>query len=357
MATLQMANWRQKAIEAGMGLFRASGVHRLAEPYTRGLGAILMFHRVRPRLEQSFEPNRGLEISATFLDALIGHVWGRGYDILSLDDALAALRSEAPPARPFVVLTFDDGYRDFVDYALPILERRRAPFTAYVTSGFADGSARLWWVEMEEAIRRLDRVDVTVGGCRVACTSRTPSEKAQAFGDVYWRMREGDETELLRVTQALCAQAKIETRQVTANYSLDWRGLELLARCEFATIGAHSVTHARLAKLDPGAAMREMGESRAAIERHLGVTPQHFCYPVGDPTSAGKREFDFAAELKFVSAVTTRPGVLFPEHRDHLHALPRLPVNGRHQTLEALDVLLSGAPFALMNRGRRVLAA
>jgi len=74
-------------------------------------------------------------------------------------------------------------------------------------------------------------------------------------------------------------------------------------------------------------------------------------------TSAGPREFALARELGFASAVTTRPGVIFPEHRDHLHALPRLSVNGRYQTLDAFDILLSGAPFALMNGGRRVLAA
>jgi len=55
--------------------------------------------------------------------------------------------------------------------------------------------------------------------------------------------------------------------------------------------------------------------------------------------------------------VTTRPGVIFREHRDHMFALPRISINGRHQSLEAVDVLLSGVPFALMNRGRRVNAA
>jgi len=49
--------------------------------------------------------------------------------------------------------------------------------------------------------------------------------------------------------------------------------------------------------------------------------------------------------------------MIFAEHAHHLHALPRLSVNGRHQSLEEFDILLSGAPFALMNRGRKVLAA
>lgn len=352
-----MARWRDKAIDAGMSLFCASGAHRLAESYTRGLGAILMFHRVRPRLEQSFEPNRPLEITAPFLDALLRHLRGRGHEIVALDEAMAALRSGVPRARPFAVLTFDDGYRDLVEHALPVLERHNAPFTAYVTSGFAEGSARMWWVELEEAIRRLDHIDVIAGDTRFIHPCRTAAEKSQAFAGLYWLLREGGEDDLLRVAKSLCSAAGVEPRRLTTNLCLDWGGLEALARHELATIGAHTLTHPRLAKLDVGAAMREMRDGRQAIEQALGVDVRHFCYPVGDPSSAGRREFELAKELKFDSAVTTRPGMIFSAHRDHMHALPRLSVNGRYQSLDAIDVLLSGAPFALMNRGRKVLAA
>ncbi|WP_281928254.1 polysaccharide deacetylase family protein [Methylocystis iwaonis] len=351
-----MASWRELAIEAGMQLFKASGAHRLAAPFTSGLGAILMFHRVRPERGEAFAPNAGLEITPQFLDATLTHLAARGYDILSLDAALDVLRAHAAPKHPFVVLTFDDGYRDLVEHALPVLERHRAPFTAYVTSGFADQTARLWWLEMEEALRRQSRVDTVVEGRRIARNCATAQEKRDAFGDIYWAIRDGGEAQLLDVVARLAAAAGLDSHALTAETCLDWSGIAALARHELATIGAHSVTHARLAKLDAADARREMGESRDAIAHHTGIAPKHFCYPVGDPTSAGAREFALAAELGFDSAVTTRPGMIFPEHRDYLHALPRLSVNGKHQSLAALDILLSGAPFAVMNRGRRVTA-
>jgi peptidoglycan/xylan/chitin deacetylase (PgdA/CDA1 family) len=352
-----MSTWRELAIDAGMGLFRASGVHRLAEPYTRGLGAILMFHRVRDSLRQSFEPNRGLEISIEFFEGLLKHLRQRGFRILSMDGALAELQERSDERAPFVVLTFDDGYRDLNEHVLPVLERHNAPFMSYVTSGFADGSARMWWVELEESIRRLDRLDIVAAERRFEAPCASAEEKKQAFTDLYWLLREGSEEELLRVALTLCAQARVEPRQLTTSLCLDWRGLAQLAAHELASIGAHSATHARLAKLDAAAAAREMADSRAAIARELGVDARHFCYPVGDPASAGKREFDLARDLGFASAVTTRPGMIFAAHREHLHALPRLSINGRHQSLEEIDILLTGAPFALMNRGRKVRAA
>jgi peptidoglycan/xylan/chitin deacetylase (PgdA/CDA1 family) len=97
--------------------------------------------------------------------------------------------------------------------------------------------------------------------------------------------------------------------------------------------------------------------SRAVIEASLGRRPEHLAYPVGDPVAAGPREFAAAAELGFKTAVTTRPGVLFAEHGEHLTALPRISVNGDFQQLRHMSVLLSGAATAMWNGFRRVDAA
>jgi len=67
-----------------------------------------------------------------------------------------------------------------------------------------------------------------------------------------------------------------------------------------------------------------MRSSAAIIAAASGVRPQHFCYPLGDQASAGPREFALARELGFKTAVTTRPGVPFSAHRDHLTSLPHI---------------------------------
>ena len=89
--------------------------------------------------------------------------------------------------------------------------------------------------------------------------------------------------------------------------------------------------------------------SRAVIEAALMSRPQHLAYPLGDPTSAGPREFKIAAELGFKTAVTTRPGVLFAEHCEHMTALPRISLNGEYQRLRYVRVLLSGSATAMWN--------
>jgi peptidoglycan/xylan/chitin deacetylase (PgdA/CDA1 family) len=135
---------------------------------------------------------------------------------------------------------------------------------------------------------------------------------------------------------------------------MSWDEVRVLASSPLCTIGAHTVTHPRLAGLDEEEVVRELAVSRQRIEAELARPARHLAYPYGGKDAAGAREFRVAAELGFASAVTTRPGVLHPEHAAHLTALPRIPVNGEWQDARALEALLSGLPIAAWSRGRRL---
>ena len=348
-----MRNWRDIAIAAGFAAFRATGLHRLLAPMTRGRGAILMFHHVRPFSGQVFAPNRLLEITPEFLDRLIVRLKTHGFDIISLDAALARLDlPKRAGEKPFAVLTFDDGYRDNRDFALPILQRHKVPFMLYVTTGFADRTARMWWSELEQAVRRLDAFELDGPGGRVRHEAKSDSEKIRAFDAAYWLLRGQGENVLLSTIARLCAEAGINGRDIVAAACMDWDEIAAIAQDPLCTIGVHTLTHPRLAKLDFSRARTEMAGSRSLIEARTGRPARHFCYPVGDATSAGEREFALAAELGFQSAMTTRPGMVLQAHGARRLALPRVSINGKWQNMAVIDVLLSGAPFALLNRGR-----
>ena len=346
-------NLRDGVIDLGFRVFDATRLHRAAAPFARGLGAILMFHRVRENVDGDYAPNRGLEITPSYLDAVLTHVRTAGFEIVTLDEAVTRLSSTVD-RKPFVALTFDDGTRDTAQVALPILARHEAPFSVFVTTGFADRTARMWWLELEEAIGVLDRVTLAVGGAPVDLPARTAMEKMQAFALVYRLLRTGDEPSLLSTCRALCDQAGLDPAAIVDEACLPWSGVRALADHPLVTVGAHTLTHPRLAKLSADAATREMRMSRAIITEKVGMEVAHLAYPIGDPSSAGAREFEAARGLGFRSALTTRPGMLFSSHADHLTALPRLSINGGHQSIAALDILLPGAPFWLMNKGRRV---
>ena len=347
--------FKHKLISAGFAAFRASGLHKALGAATRGSGVILTLHHVRPWRPAAFAPNRLLEITPEFLDEALGVVRAMGFALVTLDEAARRLRDGEDA--PFAALTFDDGYRDTRDFALPVLERHAAPFTVYFATGFIERTARLWWLELEEAVRRLDVVEVEREGLRWRLEARTPAEKSAAFDRVYWSLRARPESELLEVVGELARRADVSTAAVADWLFMDWDEVAAFSRHPLVGVGAHSLTHRRLAQWPRAEAREEMARSKTALEARLGLPVDSFAYPVGDPTSAGPREFDLAREVGFRYAVTTRPGMLFPAHARHLTALPRVSLNGRWQDAGYLEVLLSGAPFALWNRGRRVNVA
>jgi peptidoglycan/xylan/chitin deacetylase (PgdA/CDA1 family) len=334
-----------------MSAFARSGLHHLTPEVLRGRGLILTLHRVRPFAPSTpgYAPNALLEITPEFLDEALSLLGERGFQFVSLTEAVRRLGE--PNAKRFVALTFDDGYSDFTRYALPVLEKHSAPLTLFLSPGFIEGGAQLWWLQLEEAVRRLDGVEVD---SEPALPARDAREKATAYERVYWRLRAKPEAELLDACRRLAAQAGVTDAALRENMFLGWDEVAELAQHPLVEIGAHSMTHIRLAQWPEAEASNEMAQSRAALEARLTRPVASFCYPVGDPTSAGPREFKLARELGFRIGVTTRPGMLFPQHAEHTLALPRVSLNGLWQDRRSLDVLLTGAPFWLWNRGRRL---
>jgi len=352
-----MSDLRYRAIAALLGMLRVTGVDRALAPVLRGRGVILTMHHVRTAEPADFAPNRILEITPQFLDDVLTLLRAEGFDIVALDEVPARLRAVPEPPRPFAVLTFDDGYRDNVEQALPVLRKHDAPFTVFVTTGFADGCAPLWWLDLEEAIARQDSVDAPLPSGRIRLPAATADEKKRAFDTIYWALRGGPEEELRRCISAMAAEAGIDALARTRALCLDWEGLRTLASEPLATIGAHTLTHPMLAKHGTDFVEKEIAASKLRIERELDVEVRHLAYPVGDPGSAGPREFRIARLMGFDTAVTTRPGMLFPDHALHMTALPRISMNGLFQRRGDVATLLSGLPTALQNRGRRLNVA
>lgn len=349
---------KHKLIGAGFAAMRASGLHKAFGAVARGAGMILTLHRVRPWTSPTpgYAPNRLLEITPEFLDQALGIVRETGFEFVTLDEAIRRLNANERAA-PFAAVTFDDGYRDTRDQALPILERHGAPCTVFFCPGLIERTARLWWLELEEAVRRLDVIEFVREGVRWRMDARDAREKSAAYERVYWSLRARRESELLDVVGELADRAGVSSAALAEPLFMDWDEATRFCAHPLVGVGAHGLTHRRLAQWPAEVAREEMAGSKTMLEARLGRTARAFAYPVGDPTSAGAREFALAREIGFDVAVTTRPGMLFPEHAAHPTALPRISLNGLWQDRGHLEVLLSGAPFALWNRGRRVNVA
>lgn len=337
-------------IDRILRLIHGSGIGALARPFSGGAGGILMFHHVRPFEAKGFNPNRGLEIQPAFLDELLHHCQKAGYDFIPLADLPARLKTGGRSR--FLCLTFDDGYVDNVVHALPVLKRYKAPFTLFVTTGYADQSQPLWWLDMADLLAP----DHLVAAAGQNFDLRLPGQRDMAFEAlINWFTSGPSELRIVELHRLMRAHG-VEPKNHARDLCLGWSQIATLVQEPLCTIGAHTLTHPLLATLKPDEAMKELAASKAILEQKCGRVVDQIAYPVGSRIAAGQREFAMAREAGFRIGVTTRSGMIFPAHADHLTALPRVSINGFHQSIAASSALLSGLPFLLANKGRRVIA-
>jgi peptidoglycan/xylan/chitin deacetylase (PgdA/CDA1 family) len=314
-----------------------------------------MLHHVRPPRFDRFQPNHLLEVTPRFFETVIRRLRRSKVDLISLDEMHRRLTTGDYPRRRFVCVTFDDGYRDNLQFAYPVLKKYEVPFTIYVATSFADRIGELWWLALEAVIAQNDMVGLNMDGQDRWFDSRSVKDKREVFAYIYaWLRTLKTEDELRKAVRELATRHKVDIAAFCADLCMDWNEIAALAADPLVTIGAHTVNHPILTKLDDKAVRAELAMSRDVIAAALDVRPAHLAYPVGDRTAAGPREFRIATELGFKTAVTTRPGVIFRKHAAHLTALPRISLNGDFQRPRYAKVLISGAATGLWNGFRPV---
>lgn len=292
---------------------------------------ILMYHRVATPPVDPW----GLAVAPErFRDQLAALKSAR--KIFAMDDFMAALSAgDLPPEA--VAITFDDGYRDNLVRAAPLLAEVGAPATIFLTGGAIGRSEAFWWDELARMIL------VESGPVRYALTLAkeqvTGDIRAMAPGeapDHEWRAWEAPRTErqaayralwvrLQRVRPAERAAAMAELRRTALPVPADADELPM-SEAEVArlgtgiTIGAHAMTHQPLTTLPPAERRAEIGESRALCAAWAGRVVTGFAFPHGDcdvETSAMVREAGFAW------ACSTRAATVDPADFDPFE-LPRL---------------------------------
>jgi peptidoglycan/xylan/chitin deacetylase (PgdA/CDA1 family) len=351
-----MKQFRNTVIRAGLGALYFSGAYALLRPILSGVGAIFMLHHVRPGRADAFQPNHHLEVTPEFLHEMLTHLRSNDIDIVGMDEAHRRL-IERDFSRRFASFTFDDGYRDNRDFALPVMRAFDAPLTIYVTSDFAEGRGRLWWIALETAIANTTTVEVKIDKAACRLDAATPAAKQAAFDRLHDWLRTLGEHDLRREVSALCAQCGVDEAAICRDLCMSWDELKAVVGDPLVTIGAHTITHCNLAHQSEAIVKEELSVGRARIEAALEHPALHLAYPYGDKVAASAREFALAGACGYKTAVTTRPGMVFAENGQHLTALPRVSLNGNYQDERLLPVLISGAATAMWNGFRRVDAA
>ena len=243
------------------------------------------------------------------------------FRVISLADAVAALKGRAPlPARA-LLLTFDDAYRDFAEHAWPLLRSQGLPVVVFVPTGFPDRPERpFWWDRLYRAFacaRREEALPSAAGLLRL----RTPAERGRSFRRVRERVKELPHREAMELVARVCGALEPSPAEGAV---IGWDELRALAR-EGVAICPHTRTHPRLDRVRPDEMRSEVAGSLADLRRELGSVPPVLAYPGGFYDRTVLR---VVRELGIEVAFTTHRGLNDLRSVDPLQ-LRRVPVGRR----------------------------
>ena len=336
-----MAKWL--AIRGGLELLSLASRFRLL-PQNNYKGVIFTLHHVRPNSDVSFQPNSYRSVTPQFLETTIASLLKKGWIAAHIDD-LPELVNDPQNKNRYMAFTLDDGYRDNVEYALPVFARHNVPFTIFITSGFTDRSRTIWWITLEELLRKTDRLTLDLDGGEQTFVTRTNLEKRAAFSLVSEQFDVTDEDAFVSALDKAARRAGIDPVSIVERETLDEAALRALTASPLVRLGAHTVSHVNLARTDPARLATEIRLSGDHVAALVGDRPGSFAYPYGGKRAAGPREFDAVAQAGYGAAVTTCPGLLAAGDGTRPTALPRISLNGLYQNARCVEGLLTGIPF------------
>jgi peptidoglycan/xylan/chitin deacetylase (PgdA/CDA1 family) len=315
-------------------MFR-SGTSRAIAKRFGGRGAVFMFHSVVPDRSTCIAPR--LSTSTNFLDRLLASFRRAEIDIISVDDL--ALRLQSTNRRRFAVATFDDGFADNLQYALPIFEKYNAPMTVYVTTGMITRSLYCWWTGLERLFLENSTVEIPPIGRRWA--AHTIAEKARAYKETSDWVSDHimERAPLLRST---FAHYGLSMPAIVKSIGLSIDQLMTLGRHPLVTIGGHTETHPELSRLEQAEACNEIVANKRFLENVIQKPVDHFSYPYG---ACGEREAGLVQDAGYKTAVTTRNGCVFQRHLESPHRLPRM--GSRYESLGLAHLKVDGLIAAL----------
>ncbi|WP_407051047.1 polysaccharide deacetylase family protein [Methyloraptor flagellatus] len=331
------------ALLATAGLKRAGVVSPSA-----GRGAIFTLHHVRPAGTHEHGPNAHLSVTPAFLDLAIRTIKTAGLVPLALD-ALPERLADPTDRTRYCVFTVDDAYVDCPTYAAPVFRAHGVPYTLFVCSGFVERRTSMWWETAEALFNGRTEIEIDFGDGpeRLACA--TPALRARAFARIAAAVTGPNEDAAIARLDAVARAAGVDPLALVEQDVMDAAALTALAEADpLAGFGAHSETHVNLHHATPERLEQEIGRSIAAVETWVGRRPKALAYPYGFRGAFGPREAAAVRAAGLDLAVTTRPGVIGATGAPDLYALPRISLNGLHQSRAAVEALVTGLPFRLV---------
>jgi len=250
----------------------------MARWLSRRTPKILMYHRFSEQPQPGHVHRAAFENQLAYLNT--------HFRVLRLDQALDAMSDPMGRLDNIVVITVDDGYRDFYEIAYPSLKQSRTPATLFLTTHFVDGKLWLWPDRIRYILqqsRQLPAPDLPGysyrGDLRLDAHARE-----RLWFQITSYLLSIDESDKLAWLDDFASRQGVDVPEAPVGEcaAVDWTQVGEMMDGNIE-MGAHSRTHPSLGRITGEQLAYEILGSVEDIERNTGRRPVSFCYPNGQP--------------------------------------------------------------------------
>lgn len=300
-------------------MFSGAFFDRFLVSRIKGKGLSLMYHEVLP--DDEGLPAWTVVKETCFRKQII--FLKQYFDIVTIDEAISRTYSQAMSRKPYVTITFDDGYKGNYSCVLPIIEELGVPITIYVSSSAIEKEQSYWYDKIISLLHNdepftVDLADYNMGKYKLDVVN-SEKERWASIQSLLTAMKKINPVEREKIVEKICDQVTCDGFKQLKLMTV--AELKLLASSDLVTIGGHSHCHNILTQLTDKEINASLQENRNLLQQWTSGDIIHFAYPNGN---FNDKVIDFVKENGFLSAVTVNPGYWSAEKSPML--LPRFGV-------------------------------
>lgn len=287
-----------------VGLYRSG----LLRPLSRAVSAlrrpaafqILTYHRVNDERDPFFE-----SVPTSVFEKHMGYI-AQVYRVLTVEELVVRSQRGRLPSNA-VAITFDDGYRDNLTHAAPILQRLGLPATIFLATGLI-GTAKVAWPDRLAFAFKTTKAELLVAPWGQPLPLGNQFDRLRALAQTLAYLKRLPDDELRAIVDRMLGTLRVNDQRCFKDLMLNWDDVNALAGLGFS-IGAHTVNHPILSRISPARARTEIEVSRTMIEMAWGRSPQAFAYPNGGAEDYTSTVTRLVRDAGFRCGVTTRFGL------------------------------------------------
>jgi len=283
---------------------------------------ILIYHGISDR---EFNFNHRRYYPKSLFEKEVKYLKRRGYHFITLTEWLYIIEKKNRIKNKYVILTFDDGFKNVINCAYPLMKKHGARGCLYVVSGLIGSEKLIWSDYLEIMIKSITEPQFyfKFKGQEFRYSLNSPRNIQLCISDIKNKLRTLSNIERINHLNQFKIKNHISNfNNVPEDYLMaNWEELKSIDN-RILEIGGHSKTHPNLASLKEESELKEeLYGSKIEIEEKLKSTIDHFCYPVG---SYNKNTIKYVKKYGYLTAVTIREG--FNSPKTDLFQLKRLNI-------------------------------